>query len=60
MAGHFLIVEARFYEEIVDAQVVGSNCGARSRGSQFCKGFRTGCVGNSRSYCHGFNRSLSL
>ena len=24
MAGHFLIVEARFYEEIVDAQVAGA------------------------------------
>ena len=60
MSGHFLIVEARFYEEIVDAQVAGAIAALEAEGASFCEGFRTGCIGNSRSYCHGFDWSPSL
>ena len=35
MAGHFLIVEARFYNEIVDAQVVGAISALEAGGASF-------------------------
>ena len=35
MAGHFLIVEARFYDEIVDAQVVGAIAALEANGASF-------------------------
>ena len=38
MAGHFLIVEARFYEEIVDAQVAGA-IAALEAGEPVLQGF---------------------
>ena len=35
MAGHFLIVEARFYEKIVDAQVAGAILALEAEGASF-------------------------
>ena len=35
MAGHFLIVEARFYNEIVDAQVTGAIAALKANGASF-------------------------
>ena len=35
MAGHFLIVEARFYEEIVDAQLAGAVAALEAGGASF-------------------------
>ena len=35
MTGHFLIVEARFYEEIVDAQVAGAVAALEAGGASF-------------------------
>ncbi len=35
MAGHFLIVEARFYNEIVDAQVMGAIAALEAGGASF-------------------------
>ena len=35
MAGHFLIVEARFYDEIVDAQVAGAIAALEAGGASF-------------------------
>jgi 6,7-dimethyl-8-ribityllumazine synthase len=35
MAGHFLIVEARFYDEIVNAQVMGAIAALEARGASF-------------------------
>ena len=35
MAGHFLIIEARFYDEIVDAQVVGALAALKAGGASF-------------------------
>ncbi len=35
MAGHFLIVEARFYDEIVDAQVAGAVAALEAGGASF-------------------------
>ena len=37
MAGHFLIVEARFYEEIVDAQVAGAIAALEAGGASFAR-----------------------
>jgi 6,7-dimethyl-8-ribityllumazine synthase len=35
MAGHFLIVEARFYNEIIDAQVAGAIAALEASGASF-------------------------
>ena len=35
MAGHFLIVEARFYDEIIDAQVAGAVAALECSGASF-------------------------
>ncbi len=35
MAGHFLIVEARFYEQIVDSQVAGAIAALEAGGASF-------------------------
>ena len=37
MSGHFLIVEARFYEEIVDAQVAGAIAALEAGGASFVR-----------------------
>ena len=37
MSGHFLIVEARFYEEIVDAQVAGAIAALEAGGASFAR-----------------------
>ena len=37
MAGHFLIVEARFYEEIVDAEVAGAIAALEAGGASFAR-----------------------
>ena len=37
MSGHFLIVEARFYEEIVDAQVAGAIAALEAKGASFSR-----------------------
>ena len=35
MSGHFLIVEARFYDEIADAQLAGAKSALRNSGASF-------------------------
>ena len=60
MSGHFLIVEARFYGDIADAQLAGAKSALSAAGASFEHVSVPGALGNPGGYSDGGGKSTAF